>query len=140
MVIHSGGVTLSQPLGETIAIVEAKGAKGAGIYNQAGSGIDRFGYAVMNSLSPYRKNDISLDPGTFSDNVEVQDNGVTVTPTKGAVVKARFNSHYGYKALVTLKNGSGYVPFGAMVNLVGAIIPMNRVLLLGILGRFISVV
>lgn len=135
VVIHSGGVTLSQPLGETIAIVEAKGAKGAGIYNQAGSGIDRFGYAVMNSLSPYRKNDISLDPGTFSDNVEVEDNGVTVTPTKGAVVKARFNSHYGYKALVTLKNGSGYVPFGAMVNLVGGDNSDEQSFIVGDLGQ-----
>ncbi|HHA1933920.1 TPA: fimbria/pilus outer membrane usher protein [Enterobacter ludwigii] len=120
VVIHGGGVTLSQPLGETVAIVEAKNAKGTGINNQTGVKIDGFGYAVMNNLTPYHQNSFALDTSTSGDDVEIEDNGITVVPTKGAVVSAKFVSHTGYKALITLKTSSGYVPFGAMANLVNA--------------------
>lgn len=40
VVAHRGGVTLSQPLGSTFALVEAKDAQGVGIENQTGVRID----------------------------------------------------------------------------------------------------
>ena len=116
VVVHSGGVTLSQPLGETVAIVDAKNAQGTGIVNQTGVKIDGSGYAIMSNLTPYHKNTITLDTSSSGDNVEIEDNGVTLVPTRGAVVKANFISHAGYKALITLKTPTGVVPFGAMVS------------------------
>jgi outer membrane usher protein len=117
IVAHSGGVTLSQPLGETLALVEARDAKGTGIENQSGVKIDGFGYALVNNLTPYHKNTVTLDTSTLGDEVEIETNGATVVPTKGAIVRAQFVSHAGYKALITLKHSSAFLPFGAMVSL-----------------------
>ncbi len=48
--MHSGGATLTQPLQNTILLVEAKDAKGVRLENQPGVTIDRFGYAVVRRL------------------------------------------------------------------------------------------
>ncbi|HCB2207740.1 TPA: fimbrial biogenesis outer membrane usher protein [Citrobacter farmeri] len=120
IVAHSGGITLSQPLGETLALVEAKDAKGTGVFNQIGTKVDGSGYAVISNLTPYHKNIVTLDTSTFNDDVEIETNGATVIPTKGAIVKANFVSHSGFKALITLKTATGSVPFGALVSLTGS--------------------
>jgi len=43
VVAHPGGVTFGQPIGDTVAIVEAKDATGARVLNAAGVRVDRFG-------------------------------------------------------------------------------------------------
>lgn len=118
VIAHTGGITLGQPLGETFALVQAKGATGLGIYNQTGVKTDRWGYAIIPYVSPYRKNVISLDPETLSADVDIQQMSTNVIPTRGAVVKANFDTRVGQRALITLKRpGGGVVPFGAMVTL-----------------------
>ena len=59
VVVHSGGVTLGPYLGDTFALVEAKGAEGASIFTSSQSKIDSNGYAIIPSLTPYRYNSIS---------------------------------------------------------------------------------
>src|SRR5260364_4592 len=60
MVLHRGGLTLSQPLQDTIALVVAPGAAHVRLENQQGVRTDRRGYAVVPSLNPYRRNRIAL--------------------------------------------------------------------------------
>lgn len=116
MVAHENGVTLSQPLGETIALVKAPGASGVGINNQTGVKTDYRGYTVQTYLSPYRKNDISLNPETLPDNVDIALTSKTLVPTRGAVVRADFEARVGSRVLMTLlKTGGAAVPFGATV-------------------------
>ena len=116
---HSEGVTLSQPLGETIGIVSAPGGRGAKVLNSSGVSIDWQGNAIVPYLSIYRENDVSIRSETLSDSVDISNAFQTVVPTRGAVVRARFDTRVGYRVLMALtrKNGMN-VPFGATATLV----------------------
>jgi outer membrane usher protein len=115
---HNDGLTLSQSLGDTIALVSAPGADGVSIKGQRGVKTNAKGYAVVPFVSPYRKNDITLDMTTMNDNTDITIATQTVVPTWGAVTKASYKAVVGYRALIniTQKNGMA-VPFGALVSL-----------------------
>ena len=116
VVAYSGGVVLSQMLGDTIAIVETPGAKNISIEGQPGVATNRWGLAVVPSISPYRDNALSLDSRHADDNVELLDAGDNVVPTHGAVVVRRFQTKVGRRAIVMLSLPSGKpAPFGASV-------------------------
>lgn len=113
-VIHSGGVTLGHYLGDTFALVEAKGARGARILNSQGSEIDRFGYALVPSLNPYHYNTITLGASGSDGHVEIQDSEKSVAPYAGAMVKVSFRTLRGYPLMLkTRTNRDAMVPVGA---------------------------
>lgn len=117
IIAHSGGITLSQPLGETVVLVKAPGAKGVAVNNNRGIKTDRWGYAVVPYISPYRNNPISLDTSSLPDDVELELTSQTVTPTRGAVVVANYQTKIGQRIMMTLQQANGqWVPFGAMVS------------------------
>jgi len=118
VLIHPNGITLSQPLGDTIALVKAPGASDVDVQNNAGVHTDWRGYAVVPYAQPYRKNTVSLDTQSFSDNVDMDMNSQTVIPTRGAVVRADFETRVGERALIQLLFMGKPVPFGATVSLV----------------------
>ncbi|WMT16052.1 fimbria/pilus outer membrane usher protein [Serratia fonticola] len=113
---HRNGVTLSQPLGETVALVKAPGAKGVSVANNTGVKTDWRGYAVVPYVTPYRHNALGLDTATLPDDVELALTSKTVTPTRGAVVLADYQPRIGQRVMMTLLRGGGDpVPFGATV-------------------------
>ncbi|WP_414440537.1 fimbria/pilus outer membrane usher protein [Burkholderia sp. 22PA0106] len=113
-VIHSGGVALSADTGDTIAIISAPGAAGATINGSSASRLDRRGYGIVTGLSPYRVNDVTLDPRNIPDDVELSLTSQRVVPRAGAIVELRYPTVTGQPALfeATLPDGSP-VPFGA---------------------------
>lgn len=116
MVFHPGGITLAQSLGETMAVIEAKGAEGAAVGNMPGTRIDGSGYAVATNLQPYRMNDVSVDPKGMSDDVELQSSSASIAPNSGAIVMLKFPTTSGKAVMVNLKLKSGEsVPLGADV-------------------------
>jgi outer membrane usher protein len=116
LLVHENGLTLSQPLGETVVLVKAPGAKGVNIANQTGVTTDWRGYAVVPYASAYRKNITGLDTTTLPDNVDMTLTSQTVIPTRGAVVRAEFKPNIGQRVLMTLlMQGGAPVPFGATV-------------------------
>ncbi|HGV9227033.1 fimbria/pilus outer membrane usher protein [Citrobacter amalonaticus] len=116
VLVHNNGVTLSQPLGETVALVKAPGAQGVGVLNQTGVKTDYRGYAIVPYSSPYRRNTVTLDAETMPSDVDVSGMTQTVIPTRGAVVRAEFTASVGHRVLMTLLHqGNSPVPFGAMV-------------------------
>jgi len=115
IVVHPGGVTLAQSVGETIGIVEARDAEGA-MLNTAGVRVDGRGYAVVPYLTPYRLNEVAIDPKGSSTDVELAMTSQRVAPRSGAVVMLKYPTVSGRSILfqVTLPNGDA-VPFGAEV-------------------------
>nr|WP_314266654.1 fimbria/pilus outer membrane usher protein [uncultured Moellerella sp.] len=119
MLVHSEGITLARSMGDSIALISAPDA--AGVSVNGGSAVtDWRGYAVAPYLADYSKNNIGLDPSTLPENVDLIQSNVNVYPTKGAVVKANFSTRIGYQVLMTLKQGSSQVPFGAIATLIGS--------------------
>ncbi|QGH60611.1 fimbrial biogenesis usher protein [Serratia proteamaculans] len=116
VVVHGGGVTLSQPLGETSVLVSAPGAGDVRVENSTGVATDWRGYAVVPYASNYRENRVALDTRTLSQNVDLDEAVVRVVPTKGALVRAEFKAQVGYRALITLSRGGLPLPFGATVS------------------------
>ncbi|HHB1426190.1 TPA: fimbria/pilus outer membrane usher protein [Serratia odorifera] len=116
IIAHANGVTFGQPLGETIALVQAPGADGVGVSNQTGVKTDWRGYAIVPYVSPYRKNSIGLNTETLPDDVDLAQTNQTVVPTRGAVVRASYSASVGQRVLMTLlRQGDTPVPFGATV-------------------------
>lgn len=100
-VLHAGGVTLTSYLGETFGIVEAKGARGARLSNVYRATIDRFGYAIVPSLSPYNYNQINIDPTNMRGKVELKQTQKYIAPYAGAMVKIHFPTSIGHALLIT---------------------------------------
>lgn len=115
-VLHSGGLTLSNTLGDSVALISAPEATGVSVLN-GNTTTDWQGYAVAPYLTAYSKNSIGLDPSTLPENVELTASNINVYPTRGAVVKAQFGTRVGYQVLMTLDYQSTKIPFGAIAAL-----------------------
>ena len=116
VVVHSGGVTLAQPLGESVALVEAPKAEGVGFESQPGVATDSAGYAVIPNLAPYRTNRLAMRTADLGDMVDVKNAATEVVPTRGAVVLAKFDTTVGYRLMMTLTDLKGQpLPFGARI-------------------------
>ncbi|MDQ1228542.1 outer membrane usher protein FimD/PapC [Pantoea ananatis] len=120
VIAHRHGVTLSQPLGNTVALVSAPGAADVSVEGWPGVSTDRRGYTAVSGLADYQDNTVSLDPTTLPDDADVPQTDVRVVPAAGAVVMAAFRTRTGARALVTLQHPDGTpVPFGAEVRVAG---------------------
>lgn len=116
VVAHSGGITLSQPLGDTNILIKANDANNIRVENANGILTNSKGYAVLPYASIYKNNRVSLDINSLGENVELENAIMNVIPTKGALVQADFKTNIGYRAIVNLKKQNGaIIPFGAMV-------------------------
>ncbi|EPL6453504.1 fimbria/pilus outer membrane usher protein [Providencia rettgeri] len=121
LLVHSGGVTLSRSMGDSVALVSAPGASGTSLMN-GNATIDWQGYAVAPYLSDYMKNSVGIDPTTLPEGVDVTHSNANVYPTKGAVVKVNIATRVGYQVLMTLKQTNQQpVPFGAIATLKSAL-------------------
>lgn len=118
VVLHSGGLTFASGSindTESIAIINAPGATGARVTNGDGR-IDGNGYAISDSLSPYRENNIGIDISTLESDVEVQSTSAMSVPRAGAVVRLEFETEQGQSVLMNLsRTDNGFIPLGAVV-------------------------
>ncbi|MFP2516733.1 fimbria/pilus outer membrane usher protein [Buttiauxella agrestis] len=114
-VVHRGGVTLGPWLGDTFALVEAKGAEGARVSNGQGAAINAQGFALVPSLTPYRFNNVQLDTRNMAADIELEDNQQRVAPYAGAAVKLSFSTIKGTAALIDVTTRRGSLPAGAEV-------------------------
>lgn len=116
LVLHSGGITFAPQLGDTIAVIKAKGAKGARLSSDNSSKVDGRGYVITSSLMPYRMNEVNLDPKGSSLDVELQSTRIQVAPRAGAVVPLEFATKVGEAFLIRATTESGgAIPYGARV-------------------------
>lgn len=116
VVAHPGGINFSQNQGETIAVLEAKGAEGASVSANVGAKVASNGYAVVGGLTPYRQNDLDIDPKGTSSNVELQVTQQSVAPRYGSVVMLKYPTVSGVAVLMSVRRDDGeLVPMGADV-------------------------
>lgn len=116
LAIHSGGITFGPYLGETFALVEVKGAKGAKVISSPYSKVDRFGYVLVPNIRPFRFNNIALDPSNMANNVELEGGEQRIAPYAGATVKLNFKTRKGYSLLIQSQLADQQIiPMGADV-------------------------
>lgn len=118
VVVHPHGATFGQPLGNTVALVEAPGASGVSVGSYPGVKTDFRGYTTLGYMNPYKENIVTLDPTSLSQDVELPQTDIRVVPTAGAVIPAKFITRTGGRAVIALKQADGRpVPYGALVTL-----------------------
>lgn len=116
VVAHPGGITLSQPISETIGIIEAPDAAGARVLNASGVRVDGRGYAVVPYLTPYSMNSVELDPKGLSTDVELQVTSQQVAPRAGSVAMIKYATVSGRSAVLDVTQANDEpLPFGASV-------------------------
>ncbi|MBG7621463.1 fimbrial biogenesis outer membrane usher protein [Herbaspirillum sp. AP02] len=116
LALHGGGITFGPYLGDTFALVEAKGAEGARLFNGQGAVIDGNGFALLPSLSPYHRNVVELAAAGMSSKGEILENQRTVIPYAGATLKLSFRTRTGHALLIRLQRDDGQpLPMGADV-------------------------
>lgn len=116
IVAHADGVLFGPDQGQTMVLVYAPDATGAKVNNTNGLTINESGYAVIPYVTPYRLNDIILDPQGMSLDVELDGTSQRVAPYAGSISKVDFVTKSG-KALYirSLKEGGDTLPFAAEV-------------------------
>lgn len=116
LVAHAGGLTATQSLGESFAIVHAPGAARARLKQAPQVQLNRKGYAVLPHLLPYSLNTVELDPKGTSQDVELQLSSQQVVPRAGAAALLYYPTRSGRSALIDARLADGSVlPFGAVV-------------------------
>ena len=116
LVAHAGGVTFSSEQGETMALIEAKGAAGARVGNTSTAVVDSNGYALVPGLMPYRQNDISIDPKNTADSIELETTSQMIAPRYGAIARVQYATISGTPVLLHVTRDDGKsLPMGAQV-------------------------
>lgn len=118
VLIHKGGVTFGRTInGDTpVALIEAKGAKGALAMGDRAARINSAGYAYVSSLSPYRFNDVSIDPSKMEQDTELKETSTKVVPRAGAIIYVPFATDDRRSVFfrLSLKNGKN-IPLGSEI-------------------------
>lgn len=116
IVVHPGGVSFGQPIGETVGIIHIPGATGATVNGLPGVKVDDAGYALMPYLAPYTLNNIEIDPQGLPLSVQLDATSAQVAPYAGAVVMVNFKTKTGRALIARIRLPSGKpTPFGARV-------------------------
>lgn len=116
VLVHHHGVTLSQPLGDTVVLVHTPQTSGLKIENSENISTDRWGNAVIPYAVPYRANDVALDPESLDRHIDASSTVKRVIPTHGAVIEAEFNARrHDRRFAKILDKKQQPLPFGVSV-------------------------
>jgi len=97
-------------------VIEAKGAEGARVYPDSNAVIKDNGYGIVGYLTPYRYNDVFIDPKGTSMSVDVEDTRKSIVPTAGAAVHIKMETLQKQQTFVRFTHASGQkIPFGASI-------------------------
>lgn len=118
ILLHSGGVTFGRSISNDapIALIEAKGAKGAQATGDKSTRINEAGYAYVSTLSPYRFNNIGIDPSQMEKDTELKETMAQVVPRAGAITRVTFGTDERRSVFFRLVTKTGKnIPLGAEV-------------------------
>ncbi len=116
VVVHGGGINFGQTLGETFALVEVPGVRGASLASSRQVETAANGYAVLPYAQPYRTNWVSLDTRQLGADVELDNAIAQLVPRRGAMPVVRFQASVGRRVQFELLRADGSpLPLGASV-------------------------
>lgn len=127
IVAHKGGIHFGPQQGQTMVLVHAPDAAGAKVNNTTGLRLNKAGYAVIPYVTPYRLNNITLDPQGMTSRVELNETSHRIAPYAGAISRVNFGTSTGYAIFLESQRTDGKnLPFGATVydseqNIVGVV-------------------
>ncbi|ECG8572661.1 fimbrial biogenesis outer membrane usher protein [Salmonella enterica subsp. diarizonae] len=110
VVAHPFGLTLSNELSDTFAIIHAEGAGGATINNAPGNRLDSWGNGIVPSVTPYEKNAVSIDPDALPMNVELSATEQEIIPRANSATLVNFTTKSGDAMLFEIRMSDGIVP------------------------------
>lgn len=116
IIAHSQGINFGSEQGQTMVIVRAPNAVGASVNLASGAKINKFGYAVIPYATPYRLNEVSLDPNGMSTDVELLETVQYIAPYEGSISLIDFKTKSGkaiYIQATTVKGEN--LPFAAEI-------------------------
>ncbi|WP_447906237.1 fimbria/pilus outer membrane usher protein [Stenotrophomonas sepilia] len=114
--LHRGGMNLGPPVGEGFALIHAEGAEGAQVGYGGQVRVAGNGYALLPHISPYRWNQIDLDPSGLPIEVELLQTSQRVAPTAGSIVRVAFNAARERTLFIDVTDALGQpLPFAARV-------------------------
>lgn len=115
VVAHRYGVTLGQTVGDSFAIIHAKGARGA-LVTATGQGqtLDYFGNAIVPYTSPYSINYIGIDPTNLPVNMEFSATEQQIVPRANSIRVVNFDTQKSTMVLFNVTAPNGVIlPMGA---------------------------
>lgn len=116
IVAHPQGVLFGPDQGQTMVLVYAPEAAGAKVNNATGLSINKSGYAVIPYVTPYRLNDITLDPQGMSADVELDGSSQRIAPYAGSISQVSFVTKLGKAIYIhSMKENGDTLPFAAEV-------------------------
>ncbi|MBS3046392.1 fimbria/pilus outer membrane usher protein [Enterobacter mori] len=116
LVAVSDSVIASPYNANTMAVISAPEAGGARVLGYSGITLNDKGYAVVPYLTPYRMNEVAIDPKGLPAEVELQETSQQVAPRNGAVVRLHYATATGRAVLIRASMPDGEaLPFGAQV-------------------------
>ncbi|VEI58752.1 Heat shock protein E [Pasteurella multocida] len=138
VVAHPYGVTLANDIGDTFAIIHAKGASGAKINNSNNSYLDWFGNGIVSYVSPYEVNYVSIDPENLDDDVEISATGREIIPRANSSILVKFDTQSGDVAIFDVQLEDGSLPplateaFNQQGETIGYVVQGGRLFVRGI--------
>jgi outer membrane usher protein len=115
IVAHPEGVLFGPDQGQTMVLVYAPEAAGAKVNNATGLSINKSGYAVIPYVTPYRLNDISLDPQGMSTDVELDGTSQRIAPYAGSISQVSLRRKLVKQFIFSKKQNGETLPFAAEV-------------------------
>ncbi|MFC0323474.1 fimbria/pilus outer membrane usher protein [Gallibacterium melopsittaci] len=115
VVAHPKGITLSNSLGDSFAIIHADGAAGAKINGAIGNRIDYFGNGIVPYLEPYSVNYVGLDSNNIPDSVELSATEQQVIPRANQAMLIDFATTVGSVVFFELTGIDDLPPLGTEV-------------------------
>ncbi len=112
--IHSEGVTLGQSINGAAALVKTGNVKDVRFVNRPGVRSDRNGFAIIPSLSQYRRNNIKIDTVELEADLESSVSVKEVVPMNNSIVHAKFDVVQGAKLYAYVTHKGGKLPFGSV--------------------------
>lgn len=115
-IVHPKGISFSEQVGNTFAIISAPGAEGARVASGSNARLDADGLAVVSYLNPYQINTVGIDPMGAGGNVDFDATSYQVIPRANSAMLVELKTKTGTGVLfqTTLPDGS-FPPLGTDV-------------------------